>query len=439
MDQDNNTSFKPASAATQNPLVVNALADTAGLDKQAMDGDNSSVSPTKQDEGLDTKPVSIITQNPLVVNALADTAGLGKRAVDDDSSSISPTQPNSTVSSKDDAVVLTAGPPTMELGSDHDVLPPNKKPKVMAEQSDNESRKSPSTTELQPPPVNDFEDFTGYGQLCVTNKKGEILSLHIFVTLFDEANHALWGASVEGSKEEVKLEQLINCLCRVPDRTIYPPASPDMPTTTTSGFTLEKDAWLKRPQVRGYTASMGDSTVIADQFLDEIRAHQVVEEHPHRNLVKFKGCLVKDGLVVGVLQKRYPMTLNWRVEAWSQPLYDPAALFADIEAGLKHLHSLGFAHNDLNQNNVMVDAEDRPVIIDLGSAKPLGERLFQAGTQGWNDGFEKVSSVANDEIGLAVMKKYLQDNLVKDYGKGDDQEEDDQEEDDRKEDDREDE
>ncbi|KAL6365569.1 hypothetical protein LRP88_01569 [Fusarium phalaenopsidis] len=230
--------------------------------------------------------------------------------------------------------------------------------------------------------------------------------------MIDLDNHAAWLGTVDAPNAQVKLKQAVECLCRVPDKAIYRPVTPDMQTIAVSDYTPGEETWLKQPLIHAY--SKGDSsTWIAELFLDEIKAHQLVEEHPHRNLVKFKGCLEKDGLVVGVLQKRYPMTLEFRVEAWLQPPYDATAFYNVIEAGLKHLHSLGFAHNDLNPNNVMVDAEDRLIIIDLGAAMPLGQFLHQGGTAGWNDGFEENSSVSNDEIGLRLMKEYLQEHRKK--------------------------
>ncbi len=78
-----------------------------------------------------------------------------------------------------------------------------------------------------------------------------------------------------------------------------------------------------------------------------------------------------------------------------------------IQAGLAHVHSLGLAHNDLNPWNIMLDEQDRPVIIDMGSCKPLGEKLHEMGTPDWNDGFVEVSSKENDDIGLQKITEWL--------------------------------
>ncbi|KAI7350363.1 hypothetical protein KC336_g22587, partial [Hortaea werneckii] len=42
-------------------------------------------------------------------------------------------------------------------------------------------------------------------------------------------------------------------------------------------------------------------------------------------------------------------------------------------AGIEHLHSLGFAHNDLNPENICIDQRNRAVIVDFDCCIPFGE------------------------------------------------------------------
>ncbi|RSL63297.1 hypothetical protein CEP53_004496 [Fusarium sp. AF-6] len=472
--QDENTSLKPASATTSGLSVVNASVDITGLDdinfspskskstvpmgddavvelpstvKPPTEGcesdddapplnDSNSAVSTEDDTSVEpqstTEPPAtelndvdnipplnksnsaVATKDDTVVEPQLTTEPPATELDDADNIPLL-NKSSSAVTAKDDTVVepqLTTEPPATKLGRDDDALLPNKRSKLMDQQTDDEDCRSPSTTELHPPPVNGFKDFTRYSECSRFDEAGERISKCTSVMMVDPDNYAAWLGTVDAPNAQVELRQAAECLCRVPDKAIYPPVTPDMRSIAVSDYTPDEDTWLKRPLIHAYKKG-GSSTRIADLFLDEIKAHQLVEEHPHRNLVKFKACLEKDGLVVGVLQKHYPMTLEFRVEAWSQPPYDATAFYNDIEAGLEHLHSLGFAHNDLNPNNVMVDAEDRLIIIDLGAAMPLGQLLHQGGTAGWNHGFEEKSSVANDEIGLRQMKEYLQEHRKK--------------------------
>lgn len=55
-------------------------------------------------------------------------------------------------------------------------------------------------------------------------------------------------------------------------------------------------------------------------------------------------------------------------------LKDYGSVLAGIERGIKHLHSLGLVHTDVNPSNIMLDW-DEAVIIDFGSCRRVGESL----------------------------------------------------------------
>ncbi|RSL69731.1 hypothetical protein CEP54_002108 [Fusarium duplospermum] len=410
--QDENTSLKPASATTPDPSVVNASGDITHLDKRSEDGDDGNLPLSKSNPTPSKGDDAVIERPPA---AEPPTAKPPTEGCDGDDGALSLSKPNLTMSMEDDAAIElppTTKPLTKERDSDDDARPPNKKSKLMDQHSGDENCKSHSVTELKPPAVNDFKDFTICNEVDEFDDTDECVSTYTLVMIVDQDSYAAWIGTVNAPRDQVSLEQAVNCLSRIPDKAIYPPVTPDMQTVATCSFILDENTWLKRPLIHAYSKK-DPTNWAANVFLDEIKAHQLVEEHPHRNLVKFKACLEKDGLVVGVLQKRYPTALNFRVEARSQPPYDATAFYQDIEAGLRHLHSLGFAHNDLNPSNVMIDAEDRPIIIDLGAATPLGQVLHQGGTPGWCDGYQMTSCVANDEIGLRLMKEYLQEHQKK--------------------------
>ncbi|CRK44230.1 hypothetical protein BN1723_000916 [Verticillium longisporum] len=79
-----------------------------------------------------------------------------------------------------------------------------------------------------------------------------------------------------------------------------------------------------------------------------------------------------------------------------------------IEQGLRHLHSLGFIHNDLNPANIMITEEDIPVIIDFDSATAPGASLQNVKrTHGWFDHRIVVSQQSNDLDALAEIRTWL--------------------------------
>ncbi|KAJ4208417.1 hypothetical protein NW767_001521 [Fusarium falciforme] len=420
--QDENAGLKPASATTPDPPVVDVSADVTGLHKRSEDGDDSNLSLSKSKSTVSMGDDAVVELPPTAEPSIEGHGGAtevlppskSNSVVDGNDDAIveplSTTEPPATkldgdddalttVAAKDDAIVellLTTEPLATKHDRDDDTRLPNKKSKLLDQQNGGEDCKSPSTTELKPPVVNDFKDFTICNEVDEFDDTDECLSTYTLVMMVGQDSYAAWIGTVNAPR----------------DQAIYPPVPPDMQVVATSDFTLDNETWLKRPLIHAYSKK-DPTNWTADVFLGEIKAHQLVEEHPHRNLVEFKGCLEKDGLVVGVLQKRYPTALNFRVEARSQPPYSATAFYDDIEAGLRHLHSLGFAHNDLNPANVMVDAEDRPIVIDLGATRPLGQVLHQGGTPGWCDGFQMTSCVANDEIGLRLMKEYLQEHQKK--------------------------
>lgn len=55
----------------------------------------------------------------------------------------------------------------------------------------------------------------------------------------------------------------------------------------------------------------------------------------------------------------------------------------------------------------MLDEVDCAVIVDLGACKAFGEILTEAGTPKWNEGFDRISTVNNDKIGLRKLRDWL--------------------------------
>lgn len=144
--------------------------------------------------------------------------------------------------------------------------------------------------------------------------------------------------------------------------------------------------WLKNTFEGQYEDSKGED-FLAKLCLGEALVDKILTRSPHQNISRYHGCVVKRGRIMGMVLDRYSSTLFQQVEEAKETAdINVEAYMAAISSGVQHLHSLGFAHNDLNPNNVMLDASGGElVIIDFGSCRPFGCELMTGGTHGWFD------------------------------------------------------
>lgn len=81
-----------------------------------------------------------------------------------------------------------------------------------------------------------------------------------------------------------------------------------------------------------------------------------------------------------------------------------------LVSAIYHLHSLGWAHNDLNPTHVLVDDSDAgggmPVLIDFGSASEIGRLLGTSrGASGWIEGRIEVYTTSTKEHDIFALEK----------------------------------
>jgi serine/threonine protein kinase len=133
---------------------------------------------------------------------------------------------------------------------------------------------------------------------------------------------------------------------------------------------------------------------------------EFLKQNHHPNIVRYHGCTVNRGRITGIALEKYGVILQYRYEDVPNDL-DIAACMNGIRAGVKHLHSLGLAHNDLNPSNIALDGDDTPVILDFGSCKKFGEELLSGGTYGWIDEDYSTSSQSHDESALDKIEAWL--------------------------------
>lgn len=160
---------------------------------------------------------------------------------------------------------------------------------------------------------------------------------------------------------------------------------------------IGQDMYVKRPKFMSYYWASGTKE-LRRRFTEVACTLDIMRRNPHPNVVSLEGYDVRGGRISGLVVKRYPVTLRDWIKnqddksPTKEPL-DKVSAFKAILGGVAHIHSLGIAHNDLNPSNIMLDEDDHPVIIDLGSCKAFGEVLTEGGPPKWNEGFEEVSTV----------------------------------------------
>ncbi|KAK4144166.1 uncharacterized protein C8A04DRAFT_36824 [Dichotomopilus funicola] len=198
---------------------------------------------------------------------------------------------------------------------------------------------------------------------------------------------------------EIKLEHLINFI-PIPI-SAYTPLFP-------SGFTRAPDlppqkCYIKKPKLISYDRIRQGSQPndIAESVLLEATVCELLKQHPHPNIAPYLGCQVTDGRITGLCFPRYNCTL---MEERSK---DYSGVLAVVESGIKHLHVLGFVHNDINPSNIMLDG-DKAVIIDFESCRRAGESLEDCGrTYEWYDEEVNTSLPQNDLDALEEIRIWL--------------------------------
>lgn len=185
---------------------------------------------------------------------------------------------------------------------------------------------------------------------------------------------------------------------------------------------LSSDSYVKKPQLICYDRICVGArpNLIAESVLMEAEVCELLIQHPHPNIATYLGCQVSDDRIIGLCFVKYQHTLMQEVNPGSltkrklrnsrQTTKDYSYVLAGIESGIKHLHSLGLVHNDLNPSNIMLDG-DNAVIIDFGSCRTLGQDLEGVGrTYEWYDEKVQQSRIENDLTALEEIRIWLGDS-----------------------------
>ena len=129
---------------------------------------------------------------------------------------------------------------------------------------------------------------------------------------------------------------------------------------------------LKCAGKRFYDNQCGVSTQIKELILKEC---QILISLRHPNIVQFLGVYKSKNSALPILVMEYMhTTLSECIEKWSHgviPEVIAYAILEDVALALRYLHSKNIAHRDLSSNNVLLTADMRAKISDLGTARIL--------------------------------------------------------------------
>lgn len=162
--------------------------------------------------------------------------------------------------------------------------------------------------------------------------------------------------------------------------------------------------FLKKPNL--VDVSMYDAGTVQRRILREARVCEEIKKMPHPALVNYKGCLVNDGKIKGLVLEKYKEDLYDRVK---RP-FDLTRILQDIKNGIEHLHSIGYIHGDISPANIMFDADDKTVIIDFDCARALGEAISDGDKQGTKF-FTRAATLAekeNDYYSITCVQSFME-------------------------------
>lgn len=133
---------------------------------------------------------------------------------------------------------------------------------------------------------------------------------------------------------------------------------------------LSPDVYVKKPRVLGYDRirNSGQPNRIAEDGIAEVEVCELLRLYPYPNVATYLGCQVSDNRISSICFAKYKITLmnafnprsymkrmSWSERQGRGDGY--SRILEGIENGIRHLHSLGPVHNDINPSNIMLDKD----------------------------------------------------------------------------------
>lgn len=165
----------------------------------------------------------------------------------------------------------------------------------------------------------------------------------------------------------------------------------------TVSFYLKPVPWFRPGKFNERLFTGEPPVLIVDR---EIQNCEVLRRHPHPNVCAYHGVTVgEDGYVTNLVFDRYSSDLLNYVDKGG--VVNVKDFLGQIEAGLKHIHRLGYVHVDVKPANVFVDEEADPVRYAIGDFDSMHEQGRYAEHKGWTP---KWASKELTDVGIVVVE-----------------------------------
>ncbi|KAK3940258.1 kinase-like domain-containing protein [Diplogelasinospora grovesii] len=248
---------------------------------------------------------------------------------------------------------------------------------------------------------------------------GDPMEFHATRFAFIEEDDVVWIGELPVRKKKASMEEYDAALVRLLDAEIYPefPGGGELTVAPGNELPVASNLYLKRPlAVKRYNEFKQADLLHfpRDILLQEAHTLEAIcRHHPHPNIIGYHGCRVHRGFITGLVLDRHPSDLQeyFHDEHWwgqTRPPLDKERFMEALQSAVDHLHSLGFAHNDIKPQNILVNAAGMPVLVDFDSCRPVGEKGSR-GTVGWMDDEEnyEISDFRHDTFAMEKLRAWL--------------------------------
>lgn len=273
--------------------------------------------------------------------------------------------------------------------------------------SSEESSGSGRPTSIKAPKLTSLQDLTIIEAWC--DGRDSERDPPNYVTFYHiTADDEIWFGQSFKSKREMTLDEFQAALERIPEANVYPEIPPNTKITLAP---LEDKTngplFIKQPGLKAYEAMSPDwilKNVLAETLMME-KIYETGYQHP--NIIKYFGCRTKHGRITSLVFERHEYTLHQYVSQLGFQHMNKEKFIDDLESAVSYVHSLGLAHNDICPYNVMIGANESPVLIDFGSCAPYGEPLGSCGSPGWYKEVFFTSEKDHDDFSMDKMREWI--------------------------------